>query len=79
MSVNTFLISEFYLLFCLEELTSAPCCLSFSYSKELVDVSMLRGTGCSASPSGISSSEKGFNLYLFSPGWSVEVAGGVSS
>jgi len=40
---------------------------------------MLGGTGFSAGPSGISSLEKGFSLCLFSPGWFVEVVGGVSS
>ena len=64
---------------CLDELTSAPCGMPCPCCKELTDVSMLGGSIVSVGLSGNSSSEDGFSLCLFSPCWSVEVVGGVSS
>lgn len=64
--------------FCwLEELTYPPAALSCSCWKELAEASMLGRPIPEVCPIGISSSEKGFNLCLFSP-WVVEVVRGVS-
>ena len=51
----------------LEELNSPPTVLSCSYWKELADASMLGGPMPKDFPIGISSSERGFILCLFSP------------
>ena len=51
----------------LEELTSPPAVLSCSCWKELAEASMLGRPIPKVFPIGISSSEKGFNLCLFSP------------
>jgi len=66
------------LLYCPEELTSPPSGLCSSYWKELADASVLGGPIPMDVPIGISSSEKGLSLCLFSPCCVVDVVRGVS-
>lgn len=67
MSMNCFLMLDSDLVCCPDELTSPPCCLSCSCSKELADASVLGGPIPMDGLIGTSSSEKGSESLCFLP------------